>query len=45
MIIIHLLQNAVIYVPKVTLCMDTYCLDMIVEQDVMKALHVFSRIS
>ena len=44
-IIIHLLQNTVICVPEVTLCMDTYCLDIIVEQDVMKTLHVFSRIS
>jgi len=45
MIIIHLLQNAVNYVPEVTLCMDTYYLDMIVEQDVMKTLHVLGRIS
>jgi len=31
MIIIRLLQNTVIYVPEVTLCMDTYCLDKVVD--------------
>jgi len=35
MIIIHLLQNAVIYVPEVTLCMDTYCLDKVVDWDII----------
>jgi len=46
-IIIHLLQNAVIYVPEVTLCMDT--LDKVVlrchRSWLMKTLHVLGRIS
>jgi len=35
LIIIHLSQNAIIYVPEVTLCMDTYCLDKVVDWDVI----------
>ena len=36
-IIIHLLQNAVIYVPEVTLCMDTYCLDKLCSWSYIRA--------